>query len=217
MWLESPDYELSVLVDEKPKSYTKPDEIPVIQEPKVSDVPKPAIVPKGSPKTFSIKQAIEGKSPTIVTTTTHEDSYTDTDTEIVEDDMEIDLASDEVNPITQIDIVEQWQEFIHSYLGSKPRYAGLLSNYEPSLESDFRISIEFESQLQVDLFNEVKNDLLLYVRKNLDNKNLTFVVSIQAQENGKNKLYTVEDKLKFLNEKNPNIIKLKQQLNLDFD
>jgi len=67
------------------------------------------------------------------------------------------------------------------------------------------------------LFNEIKNDLLLFIRKNLDNKALAFDVTVQVQENGKNKLYTVEDKFKFLSDKNPNLIKLKQQLNLDFD
>lgn len=93
----------------------------------------------------------------------------------------------------------------------------MLSNYSPLLESDQIISIEFESQLQVDLFNEIKNDLILFLRRTLDSKGLTINSIINVQENGKNKLYTVEDKFKFLSEQNPKIINLKQQLNLDFD
>lgn len=93
----------------------------------------------------------------------------------------------------------------------------MLSNYSPLLESDQIISIEFESQLQVDLFNDIKNDLILFLRRTLDSKGLTINSIINVQENGKNKLYTVEDKFKFLSEQNPKIINLKQQLNLDFD
>lgn len=215
--LDSQDFELSVLVEDKPREYPKVQEISTIQEPKVNDSPKTSYVPKGSPKTISIKQAIEGKPADAVIQTKSQPQENFSDDENIEDDFEIDATSDYQTPITQKDIENQWQNFIRTHLSAKPRYASLLSNYSPLLESDQIISIEFESQLQVDLFNEIKNDLILFLRRTLDSKGLTINSIINVQENGKNKLYTVEDKFKFLSEQNPKIINLKQQLNLDFD
>ena len=85
------------------------------------------------------------------------------------------------------------------------------------MENGNDIRVAFDSQLQEEMFNEIKNDLIVFLKKKLENNAISIETSIKAQENQKNKLYTVEDKFKYLSELNPQLIRLKQQLNLDFD
>jgi len=85
------------------------------------------------------------------------------------------------------------------------------------VENGNDIRVAFDSQLQEEMFNEIKNDLIVFLKKKLENNAISIETSIKAQENQKNKLYTVEDKFKYLSELNPQLIRLKQQLNLDFD
>jgi hypothetical protein len=111
----------------------------------------------------------------------------------------------------------QWQFFNQSHLADRPRYSSLMSNYQPILAENFTIIVELESQLQLDMFNEFKNELLLFLRKKLDNKTITLSLKTHIVEETKGKIYTVEDKFKYLSQLNPSIINLKKQLNLDFE
>lgn len=131
--------------------------------------------------------------------------------------MDFDFTDDVATSFTQIDVENNWNHFITDSLSTKPRYASLLSTYSPLLGENSTITVEFESQLQLDMFNEVKGELTTFLRKCLSNKSITIEPSIQEPDSTKNKLYTVEDKFKYLSELNPDLIKLKQQLNLDFD
>ncbi len=87
----------------------------------------------------------------------------------------------------------------------------------PSLTDELVIQVQLETALQQELFKEIKHDLLFYLRKNLGNSIVTINEMVVEQDSSKNKLYTVDDKFRYLSEKNPVLIKLKQQLNLDFD
>lgn len=211
-WLTSTSFELEVLLDKEdnvPKAAIKPD----IIESRPSVQP---VIPKSSPKSFSIKNALEGK---IMEEPQKVDPLDDSvrGEDILEEDSEMDESIDNALIFNQLDIERQWQQFIQSYLSEKPRYASLLNTYLPLLENDFQVKVVFESQLQIDMFGEIKNELTHFLRVKLNNKGVNLVTSMEVQENSNGKIYTVEDKYKYLSQLNPKLISLKQQLNLDFD
>ncbi|HNV82063.1 MAG TPA: DNA polymerase III subunit gamma/tau [Tenuifilaceae bacterium] len=167
---------------------------------------------KPQPKTISIKSAILGKEG--------QDSETgDSDDACNVAGMGDETCGDTVEAadFTLVDLETYWQEYIDKNLSEKPAYASLLELYKPDLGENFSLTITFETQLQLDMFLEIKSDLMHYLKIKLENKLITFTEKIQEGEVQQNKLYTIEDKYRFLSQKNPALSKLRQQLNLDFE
>jgi len=119
--------------------------------------------------------------------------------------------------LSQLDIEKFWQKFIDSHLAEKPRYASMLTSYSPILTDGNLVNVALESQLQADMFNEIKNDLAVFLRQKLGCKSINLSCEIIESDKTNAKMYTSEDKLKFLSQNNPNIVTLMKQLNLDFD
>jgi hypothetical protein len=214
-WLDNPNFELQVLkvqdtavqISRKVEKPTEPIEV------KPSVVNKP-IVTAGGPKSISIKNALAGKVQNLPRI---EEELPESDDSLVEDIEDVDENDDENALVTQPELEAQWQNFIQSHLVDKPRLASLMSNYSPIISSNFKVLVNVESQFQVEMFTEIKMELLIFLRKKLENKIITLEVEIQEQENGKNMIYTSEDKYKYLSQINPALIKLRQQLGLEFD
>lgn len=164
-----------------------------------------------APKSFSIKDAVSGKNE--VKPTDNIESLPENGN-VVEEIEE--FNGDEVPDITEESLVNSWNKFAESVKDSNPSHSSLLKSYTPTMRNDFEIGIVFESQLQVDFFLEIKPNLLLYLRNQFKTKLLNIVESIEVQQNGSNRPYTVEDKFKFMIQKNPALAKMKQNLNLDF-
>lgn len=203
---------LSILSEGKPEvEYSKPktvkDEEPV--------EPKKSVPTKGLPKTYSIKSAISETNivePAIEVPKVQQVEDWGSDSSHEADDSSI-----EESFYTQEDVSKHWLNYISTSLHDKPRIASLLSNYLPTVDTDLSLKVNLESQLQLDLFHEVKKELVAFLRKKLDNKNLEIKESVISSTESNGKIYTVEDRFKFLSQKNPKLIKLKQQLNLDYD
>lgn len=174
------------------------------------------VIPKSSPKSFSIKDAIEGKVQEPIKKIDVSSEIT-LDEEPLEEDSDVADVADGMSIFTQLDLEKQWQLFVQSYLSEKPRYASLITTYQPLLSPDFQVKVVLESQLQHDMFNEIKNELTHFLKSKLNNKSIALVLTIQAQDSTSTKIYTVEDKFKYLSQLNPKLINLKQQLSLDFD
>jgi DNA polymerase-3 subunit gamma/tau len=201
--------ELSILSDKKSEdNYVQP-----LSAENNEGITIPPVPLKSQPKSISIKNAILGKEK--------EEFKAPVDIDENAEQVEIEIyeegISGEVSVFTQLELENHWQGFIDSSLSGKPGYASLLKNYLPDIGEDFSLNIVFETQLQVDMFREVKYDLESYLRKKLDNKLININESKQENGNQVNKLYTVEDKFRYLSQKHPSVTKLKQQLNLDFE
>jgi hypothetical protein len=187
---------------------------PVSPKPVEHKITAPAPV-KTQPKSFSIKNAISGKGENLVPAEVSNIEVSENaDNEDILDEED---ASEETSVFTQQELEIHWQAFIDTNLTQKPGYSSLLKNYLPDIGGDFVLNIFFETQLQLDMFRELKNEIVIYLRKKLENKYITISETLLGQENTSAKLYTIEDKFKYLSQKQPNIIKLKQQLNLDFE
>jgi hypothetical protein len=209
--LDSPNLELKILVSDDHKVSYTPQPVVLKEQSLAKSIP----LGKKTHKSFSIKDALEGKAqPKAEALPVQEDSKED---DLTDQTSDIDDSSLELVQFNQIDLERQWQLFIQSHLVEKPRFASLLSTYQPQLTNDFLIKLSLESQLQVDMFNEVRIDLIHFLKRKLGSTDLTIEVAILSQDTSNGKIYTVEDKFKYLSQLNPNVIKLKQQLNLDFE
>ncbi len=163
------------------------------------------------PKSFSIKGAVNGTSQVkqpekvdVEPEATYEDSGSIPDTEEI------------VPDINEDNLKDNWLLFANRIKDSNPNQSSILQTYLPQLVNEFQIAIILESQLQVDIFLEIKPDLVLFLRNHYRSKMINIVETIEEQQTQNSKPYTNDDKFKFMIQKNPSLVKLKQDLNLDF-
>ena len=123
----------------------------------------------------------------------------------------------QIEDFSRKEFIENWLRFAEMIRKEKPRMATTLKASNPVIKDDFVIEIEMSNKVQEDDFNlMIKADLANFLRQELKNDNLK-IVTFVLETNKEKALYTDEDKYKYLSEKNPNINKLKQRLNLDFE
>lgn len=208
--LEEEDESLSVLETEKKEVVPTPQKQEVSEEPK--PIPKSAPVPTEAPKSISIKDALSGKGQP--QPDKHKEESTEQD---VDEELYGDITDEDYEEFGQDEVEQVWVKYIKTELGDKPRYSSLMQTYIPVLMPDYLLVVEVESALQVEMFRELRNDLLLFLQTELENKRITLEIRENENAGGGEKLYTQEDKFNYLSQINPEIGKLRQQLNLDFD
>jgi len=96
----------------------------------------------------------------------------------------------------------------------------MLNSKTPELKEDYQIQILLENQLQKEIIEKIYNQLLFYLRKELQNDKITLQTKIKEEgedTSNEKRLYTVEEKYQHLKQKNQLLDKLKQDLDLDFD
>ncbi len=158
---------------------------------------------KTTPKSVSIKDAMNGNSKKQEHKTIKPDESTEENQQQTN------------NVIDPEHLIASWKLFAENIKDHKPGHYSLLQTYLPVLNEGNQININFESQLQVDLFQEVKPDLIIFLRSKLNSRSFLITEFVQDQIT-QSKPYTDEEKFRYLSQKNPNLIKLKQNLNLDF-
>jgi DNA polymerase III subunit gamma/tau len=76
------------------------------------------------------------------------------------------------------------------------------------------IHLKLDNQLQMDLFVEMKQDLAIYLRQNLQNSSIQLSAEVLAN-NQEKRPYSAQEKFEFMAKKNPALWDLKEKLNLD--
>ena len=109
------------------------------------------------------------------------------------------------------------KSFLDEYIKMKNISNSKLSvlNKEFIIENN-KINIKLGSDLENEIFQDLKNDLLLNIKEHFKNQEIEFKTSIDKKEKSK-KLYTGKDKFEFLMKKNKEIKNLKNQFNLDYE
>ena len=87
---------------------------------------------------------------------------------------------------------------------------------EPIVKEDNTVEVTLDNKALEDEFNNEKADLLACLRAELGNNNIRLTYNITKTETLK-KLYTNRDKYLRMAEKNPNLQKLRERLDLDID
>ena len=174
------------------------------QEKKIS---KPIQV--GKPKTFSsfsIKDKLNQNQNT---------SQTETENNEVEnkDEVREEIHNQE---FTEKDLIETWHKFSNK-MGDKPRIFNTLTSKDPKLEDNNIVSFIIDNNLQETKINEIRNELIGYLKAELKNNSLELKLIINEIEEENNKLYTAEDKFNHMISKNKDLGNLKKEFNLDLD
>ena len=195
------------------KSIEKQDS--VIEEKKISTISttvvdkkveqkKPNPIQIGKPKSFSsfsIKEKLEQSTK----------SETKEVAEPIEDLEKVDKNLNK--SFSEKDLIDKWHQFSDK-MGDKPRVFNTLTSKDPKLEENNIIRFVIDNNLQEDKINEIRNELLVYLKTELENSNIDLKLIISDIEVENNKLYTSEDKFKHMLSKNENLGKLKQEFNL---
>ena len=109
------------------------------------------------------------------------------------------------------------KSFLDEYIKIKNISNSKLSvlNKEFTIDKN-EISIKLGSDLENEIFEDLKNDLLLKIKGHFKNQEINFKISIDKKKKSK-KLYTGKEKFDFLMKNNKEIKNLKNQFNLDYE
>ncbi len=206
---------LANLTDSKKKNEIEENNISVVKEEAEKKYEKPvkteneAEIKKGDKTvTKSLKKATISIKDALNPIKTDDLPKKNTDSKIIEENKN--------NIFSEKELIEKWSEFSDSVKNSKPRLYSTLSSSTPIINENNIIEFTVANPLQKEAIKDVFKDLLYFLRKTL--KNNTINVEILVEETKQEqKLYTQEDKFKYMSEKNKNLGLLKQKFNLDFE
>ncbi len=111
-----------------------------------------------------------------------------------------------------------WTDYTDQIRKSKPRMAVALKNTQPVISSGI-IKVAFSNQAQLEYFNEsTKAELEDFLQREMQNPGIQIDPEIrETTGEDKSKLYTNDEKFSYLNNKNPLLSKLKEDLNLEIE
>ncbi len=113
--------------------------------------------------------------------------------------------------IDETTILKAWDQFANTKKEDKRIYAVL--NKTPLFKEPAELFISLESASQENILQEIKHELLKYLRSTLKNSSIDIKHEIKAGKQVK-MVYTPEEKFKYMAEKNPALINLKKRLDL---
>jgi DNA polymerase-3 subunit gamma/tau len=114
-------------------------------------------------------------------------------------------------------VKEHWHTFSSNMKkeGKKSEYV-ILDREINMMEDGFTLKIQLDNVIQQDQLNSFKTSLLDFLRKKIQNNQLMLEVVIVEQE-GKRRMYTSDEKYKYLAEKYPIVEDLKKRFGLETD
>lgn len=191
---------------------------PAIQEKSPSYKPEPVAAPPAPVKqtsttpgklkkrrsSFSISGSLEGNLKE------------EGDEEEVIDDTAInpDLPKD---PFDETQFTNIWTEYIDLVKSQgQQRIYSTLANKTIKLKDNFIVELHLENEIQESYYTEGKSEILKYVRQKLNNYSVQFEIKI-IQNTKKLEPYSAQEKFQYMAEKNPNLLILKQKLDLDIE
>ncbi len=130
-----------------------------------------------------------------------------------------DQAGTKQVPVTQELLLECWNSFAVQIRDEKPRMAVTLKSIQPDLTGESGISIKLNNRDQLEDFNSsTKYELEKFLRRELQNDLITIEAGLMEPTGpAQVRLYTSEEKFKYLSMKNPLLSKFRQNLNLELE
>jgi len=123
------------------------------------------------------------------------------------------------NNFSQEQLDEAFQEYLKSMKSIQPRMYSALLKRNAILSENNRIEITFDTELQQEIFlRENRGKAQIFLREKLLNDYIVIEVKVLEDNSTEKKpIYTSEDKFKYLSEKNPALINLRQRFKMDLD
>jgi DNA polymerase-3 subunit gamma/tau len=153
---------------------------------------------------YSIREALHGNN-TRKNETEDSDGYNDTDKNIND-------KSFSLKELTRV-----WNDFAEEIRKARPRMYNTLKSHLPEIQEEYEILLILDNNDQKDEFQkDIKQDILVFLREKLKNNMILINTSVKTDDE-QVKLYTSEEKYEHMLKKNPDLGKLKQDFNLDFE
>lgn len=131
--------------------------------------------------------------------------------EDIEEEAEIVIATE----FSQEKLHEIWEQFINSYKEKSPSFANAIAKYKPTLNEGFEIEYKVDSLIiSKDILSVTS--LLEFLKKELNNNQITLVPITPAKTDQKT-AYTDREKFAEMTKKYPEILNLKDKLNLEIE
>ena len=109
-----------------------------------------------------------------------------------------------------------WMAYAETFKQQSPDFYITLTTRMPEVKEDFTIELTIDNVVQEKELNDRKMDMLTFLREQL--KNSKMQLQTVLNKNPENiKPFTPQEKFKKMNEKNPNLKKLKDKFDLEID
>jgi len=179
----------------KPAEAKKEEKVKPAEKPLPKPVKKPGIEGNGRKiKNISIKDSLKALN-----------QKKDTEEEVIEAVIK--------TPFNQEKLLETWKIFTNSYQSKAPNFANAIAKYKPVLKDDFVIEYKVDNKIIAeDLLNV--SALLQFLKKELNNNQITLTPTF-PEKNEQKIAYTDREKFDAMAKKYPEIIKLREQLDLE--
>ncbi|MDG1881131.1 MAG: DNA polymerase III subunit gamma/tau [Schleiferiaceae bacterium] len=121
-----------------------------------------------------------------------------------------------LSPFDQENLVESWGIVAESMVNRSVVYA-LLNQINPILEEDFNIRVSVVNRVQSGYLEEVRDELISSLRKELKNDSLGINIHVEDSASNAKIVYTAEERYNFLLKKNPQLDEFRKEFQLDID
>ncbi len=120
-----------------------------------------------------------------------------------------------ITEFSQEKLVETWKSFTEEYVEKSPSFSNAIAKYDPVLKENFVVEYKVDSEIIAKDTLHVTS-LLKFLKSNLNNNQIKLKAVVP--ERGEQKItYTDREKFEELAQKYPEIVKLKDQLNLEIE
>jgi DNA polymerase-3 subunit gamma/tau len=170
----------------------------------VENRPKPTPIPS-----FSLKDAMKGDAKKPEKSEIKEQPTVNSFQELHDRDRYKDTK------FTQDQLNDAWMKFAETMRNDDPRMYSMLTAQMPVLKANHIVEMNVVSSLQQEEVEKIKFKILRSLRGTLQNGMLNVEIVMKETENAK-RFYSDKEKFEAMAQKNPNLLKFKQQFGLDF-
>ncbi len=130
-----------------------------------------------------------------------------------------DQADNSNTPIIEESLFDSWNSFAGQIREAKPRMSVTLKNVKPRIKDAHTVIIDLNNRSQLEDFNNnTRLELEGFLQLELKNSQLCIEANLlESDEAPQSRLYTNEEKFRYLCQKNPVLVSFQQKLNLELD
>ena len=172
-------------------------------------------LPKTSTKAIKIvnfKDNIQKKTISINPHSESEKQDEEKDNSVVQEEKRNEQA------FSQEDLNEKWVQYANEKENvGKHNLLSVLRDKKAILKENFNVFITLDNKVQEEVLNDEKTKLLGYLKTQLENDSISLTVDVTPLKEEEMKAYTAEDKFKKMVKKNPDLLNLKDEFDLEID
>ncbi len=131
--------------------------------------------------------------------------------------VEEEQARDQIaSPFTQAELTIYWDEFADRLRNDSPHLYSTLKSSRPLLQAGWTIAFALSNKVLEDELNTRKTELMEFLRLRLNNFKIQLQTSI-SEVQVSHKPYTDKEKFALMAERNPDLRKLREELDLEIE